>query len=211
VTAIETTSPSDPRLRDIPAVPGSAVRVAPGVEEERARRELRAQVARLERELCDRFVSAFPRSGIDVRVPARGGPRLLDLAELECLRDRLASRVQAARGALAARGRQEKRNRVLLERMLLDPGRYRFTQIANADLGEGGCGVWRVKPRLGLIGMLAGWWHVKLSSGCPLAGGGRPLAASRCQARPAAGAQPPGRPLADRRGRRGPSQPQALS
>jgi hypothetical protein len=26
-----------------------------------------------------------------------------------------------------------------------------------------------VRPRLGLIGMLAGWWHVKLSSGCPLA------------------------------------------
>lgn len=29
-------------------------------------------------------------------------------------------------------------------------------------------GVWQVRPRLGLIGMLAGWWHVKLSSGCPL-------------------------------------------
>ena len=24
-------------------------------------------------------------------------------------------------------------------------------------------------PRLGLIGMLMGWWQVKLSSGCPLA------------------------------------------
>jgi hypothetical protein len=28
-----------------------------------------------------------------------------------------------------------------------------------------------VRPRLGLIGMLMGWWQVKLSSGCPLAGG----------------------------------------
>ena len=29
--------------------------------------------------------------------------------------------------------------------------------------------MWYVKPRLGLIGMLMGWWEVKLSSGCPLA------------------------------------------
>jgi hypothetical protein len=29
--------------------------------------------------------------------------------------------------------------------------------------------VWHVRPRLGLVGMLAGWWQVKLSSGCPLA------------------------------------------
>jgi hypothetical protein len=27
-----------------------------------------------------------------------------------------------------------------------------------------------VRPRLGLIGMLMGWWQVKLSSGCPLPG-----------------------------------------
>ena len=46
--------------------------------------------------------------------------------------------------------------------------RHRFVKIANADLGVGGCGVWHVRPRLGLIGMLMGWWQVKLSSGCPL-------------------------------------------
>ena len=33
--------------------------------------------------------------------------------------------------------------------------------------GEPGCGAYVVRPRLGLIGMLAGWWEVKLSSGCP--------------------------------------------
>jgi hypothetical protein len=42
-------------------------------------------------------------------------------------------------------------------------------RVANRDLGENGCGVWQVRPRLGLIGMLMGWWQVKLSSGCPLA------------------------------------------
>jgi hypothetical protein len=59
---------------------------------------------------------------------------------------------------------------VALEKMLLDPGRYRFVRIANREIGEPGCGVWHVRPRLGLIGMLMGWWEVKLSSGCPLVG-----------------------------------------
>jgi hypothetical protein len=55
--------------------------------------------------------------------------------------------------------------------MVLEPGRHRFTRVSRASLGEPGCGVWQVRPRLGLIGMLAGWWHDKLSSGCPLPGG----------------------------------------
>jgi hypothetical protein len=41
--------------------------------------------------------------------------------------------------------------------MLLAPGRHRFERVAAAELGEGGCGVYQVRPRLGLIGMLAGW------------------------------------------------------
>ena len=44
-------------------------------------------------------------------------------------------------------------------------------RVGAADVGEPGCGVWHVRPRLGLIGMLMGWWQVKLSSGCPLAEG----------------------------------------
>jgi hypothetical protein len=62
--------------------------------------------------------------------------------------------------------------------MILEPARYRFVRIPNRDLGEGGCGEWQVRPRLGLIGMLAGWWQVKLSSGCPLAGESRPCGAA---------------------------------
>ena len=72
---------------------------------------------------------------------------------------------------LAARAAREAEQRALLERMLRDPGRHRFVRIRQADVGEPGCGVWHVRPRLGLIGMLAGWWQVKLSSGCPLAEG----------------------------------------
>ncbi len=137
-----------------------------------ARRTLRDQVARLERELSGAVVGAFPRQGLlpaeDAgRVPT--APRMLSLGELEALRDRLSDRLAGARRALEQRTAREEEARVALERMLLEPGRHRFAAIANADLGEGGCGVWRVRPRLGLIGMLMGWWQVKLSSGCPLA------------------------------------------
>jgi hypothetical protein len=61
-----------------------------------------------------------------------------------------------------------RRSRELLDRMQLEPGRHKFMRLPVANLGQGGCGAWEVRPRLGLIGMLAGWWHVKLSSGCPL-------------------------------------------
>src|SRR3954451_5779775 len=140
-------------------------------DERSARRDLREQVARIERELQDTLVSAFPRTGLDVSLAPRrtAGPRVLSLEELEDLRDRLAAKLRQARGDLAARAEVEEGNRRLLERMLLDPGEHRFVRIANADLGEGGCGVWHVAPRMGLIGMLCGWWQVKLSSGCPLA------------------------------------------
>jgi hypothetical protein len=142
------------------------------VDDERsARRDLRDQVARLERELQDTLVSAFPRTGLSVSLAPRrsAGPRVLSIGELEDLRDRLAAKLAHARAELAQRADAEERSRLLLERMLLEPGAYRHVRLANADLGEGGCGVWHVRPRLGLIGMLCGWWQVKLSSGCPLA------------------------------------------
>lgn len=138
-----------------------------------ARRALRRQVAKLERELGDTLISSFPHDIVDVRVAAHGGPRLLTLGELERLRDALSVRLRGARRQVAERAEFETDNRVLLERMLLDPERYRFCRIAQRDIGERGCGVYEVRPRLGLIGMLAGWWQVKLSSGCPLAGGPR--------------------------------------
>ena len=150
----------------------SGAQTTPEIDERAARRTLRRQIARLERELGQAFVSAFPRTGVDVRVPSSGGPRMLGLGELERLRDDLAERLHEARRALEDRGAVEERNRALLERMLLDPERYKFVRIPNRDLGEDGCGVWQVRPRLGLVGMFMGWWQVKLSSGCPLATGG---------------------------------------
>ncbi len=141
-----------------------------------ARRSLRAQIAKLERDLADTLVTCFAHASGDLAAEvARAGarerlaaPRLLTLAELEAQRDHLARRVVDGRRRLSERAGEHERNRVRLERMLLEPGRHRFERIANRELGLGGCGVWQVRPRLGLIGMLAGWWEVRLSSGCPL-------------------------------------------
>jgi hypothetical protein len=139
------------------------------VEEAPARRALRAQIARLERELARLTVEAKPRDGIAWSIGGEGGPRLLGIGELERMRDDLAERLHEVRETLAARAAREAEKRALLERMLRDPGRHRFVRVSAADVGQPGCGVWHVRPRLGVIGMLAGWWHVKLSSGCPLA------------------------------------------
>jgi hypothetical protein len=139
------------------------------VDERAARKSLRSQIARLERQLAEAFVTAYRMGGLERRTEVGGDARLLDLGELERVRDDLAERLRAARVTIAERAEVQAAYRVRLERMLLDPGRHRFERIALSDLGEPGCGVWMVRPRMGLIGMMMGWWQVKLSSGCPLA------------------------------------------
>lgn len=162
------------------AVPTGVPTGVPAADEAIARRELRRQVADLERRLSDVVLSAFPAGPAIVERPGgrplrRRGARLLELGELESLRDDLAGRLARAQARLAEVGERQEAARVRLERMLREPGRHRFARVANAELGEGGCGVWQVRPRLGLVGVLAGWWEVKLSSGCPRPG--RPAAA----------------------------------
>lgn len=143
--------------------------VAPVETDERAaRRSLRSQIAKLEADLCATFAGASPRAEIDWALGACGGPRVLGLGELERVRDRMTEGRAQARAAVAARGELEAANRRLLERVVLEPGRHKFVRIPCQDLGERGCGAYEVRPRLGLIGMLMGWWRVKLSSGCPL-------------------------------------------
>ncbi|MEO9024888.1 MAG: hypothetical protein ABI339_07785 [Solirubrobacteraceae bacterium] len=140
-------------------------------DERAARRSMRGQIARLERDLADAFVTAFPMGGLPQPAAVVASPRVLGLAELERVRDELAERLHDSRALIAGRADEREEKRRALERMLIDPAAYRFARISRAELGEPGCGVWQVRPRLGLIGMLMGWWQVKLSSGCPLAGG----------------------------------------
>ena len=142
-----------------------------GVDERAARLQLRRQIGRLERELAGLFGEAFGRVEIEHRLAARGAePRVLDLGELERVRDELAERVAGARVTLAERAVVETANRELLRRLLADPGAYKWLAISRADVGEPGCGGWQSRPRLGPLGVLMGWWRVKVSSGCPLAG-----------------------------------------
>jgi hypothetical protein len=54
--------------------------------------------------------------------------------------------------------------------MLAEPAAHPWVYISRHDVGEPGCGGWHSRPRLGPLGMLMGWWRVKVSSGCPLAG-----------------------------------------
>jgi hypothetical protein len=139
-----------------------------------ARASLRAQIARLEHELSAIVAETFPHiAAPGAPGEAFRGPCLPSLERLEQSRDRLAGRVQELRGLARERVEHERRAREQLRRMKLEPGRYKFVRLPVNDLGQGGCGVWEVRPRLGLIGMLAGWWQVKLSSGCPLARGSR--------------------------------------
>jgi hypothetical protein len=165
------------------AVPPSAEGLAGllQVDERPGRVELRRQIARLELELGEIFASAFPRGGISYDVAPAGGPRLLSIGELEGVRDALLSRISDVRGLLSDQAKVEERNRELLERLIADPERYHWVRISNEDIGEPGCRHWHSRPRWGLLGMLMGWWRVRVSSGCPLAKGpfAPPLPASR--------------------------------
>jgi hypothetical protein len=145
-----------PRPLDLPALQAPEL---PAI-----RRTLRAQIARLDAQLS----TLLADDALPAPSPPRAAPRLLGVAELERRRDALAARVREARARTAARAERENDARRRLEAMLAAPERHRLERVPLAELGQSGCGAYAVRPRLGLVGMLAGWWEVKLSSGCPL-------------------------------------------
>jgi hypothetical protein len=144
--------------------------LAPGAAGQRAARDdLRAQIARLERELAHLAASTYPR--LPAPPPVRAGapgPRVLGLGDLERVRDGLAARLTWQRSAAADQAERQAVAREMLERMYADPPAHRRERLTNADLGMPGCATYEVVPRLGLVGVLANWWEVKVSSGCPL-------------------------------------------
>lgn len=141
------------------------------IDEHGLRDELRRQIARLERELGEVWSTAFPRRGVVSSVGAAGGPRVLGAADLERVRDGLVVRIREAQRELGKRADVEEKNRGLVERMIARPAEFKWVRISNEDVGERECRHWHARPRWGLVGMLLGWWRVKLSSGCPLAAG----------------------------------------
>jgi len=162
-------APPDARPADA-AILASLDELLTRVDEIGARRTLRAQIARLERlvdaELATSTVAVHRARGAAEPV-VRHGPRILDLGELEQVRDALAARVQTVRSVEAHRERSVLEARARLAAMLADPAAHRGVTITGADLGESACVRWRAVPVLGVVGRLAGWWRVRMSSGCP--------------------------------------------
>ena len=156
-------------IRTTPVVPPFAPPAE--LDEAAARRTLRAQIAKLEADLGAVACSAYPRVELLTCTTTYAGPRVLGLGELERVRDELAGRIAEVRGMLSRQADGHQAKRLLIERMLLEPGRHKWVRVTNADIGEAGCKEWHVRPKLGPIGLLCGWWRVKISSGCPLAGG----------------------------------------
>ena len=140
-------------------------------DERAARADLSRQISRLEAELSAAIVEAGPThpAGAARSAARRGGPRLLPLEQLELIRDDLLARLGAVREHQLAEEAHRAEARALLEAMYADPGAHRWTRVSRDDLGLPGCGHYHVRPSLGLIGLLRGWWVVKVSSGCPLA------------------------------------------
>ena len=144
------------------------IRLAGTATSERAARAtLRAQIARLERDVSAVVVASYPRIEAGPPIPSFAGPRLLTLGELERVRDALAGRLAHLRAAAAEQDERQAQAARELEQMLADPPAHKWERIRNADLGRPGCTTYHVRPRLGLVGMLMGWWQVKISGGCP--------------------------------------------
>jgi len=160
--------PPRPALPARPALPTLPDLDAP--ETLAARRGLRTQIEALQEELRATLEASWaPETLAAAAGPAGAGvvPRLLDLGELEVLRDGLLAGLEHVREAAARRAEGHARARALLEQMYADPDAHRGVVLTTDDLGVSGCCRWSVSPVLGVVGRLAGWWRVKVSSGCP--------------------------------------------
>jgi DNA-binding transcriptional regulator YhcF (GntR family)/CTP:molybdopterin cytidylyltransferase MocA len=164
-TALYAASPQSPE----PA--SSSASTLPDIErgdEPATRRELRRQIARLEEELAG--YARELRRGDPGHPLLQAKPRVADVEQLEAVRDALLEQLAEVRDKQARRGRHQRRARAKVEAMARQPEEHKWQWVSNEDVGEPGCKTWHVTPRYGPVGALMGWWRVKASSGCPLAG-----------------------------------------
>jgi DNA-binding transcriptional regulator YhcF (GntR family) len=133
-------------------------------DEAAARRELRRQIARLEAELA-----AYPeaRSESETHPLLRPKGHLPDFGELSATRDALIERLHNAHADAERKGERESRAHARREQILGNPEAHRWERVGNEECGDPGCGEIRAVPRFGPLGAIAGWWRVKVSSGCP--------------------------------------------
>jgi DNA-binding transcriptional regulator YhcF (GntR family) len=137
-------------------------------DEPATRRELRRQIARLEEELAG--YARELRRGDPGHPLLQAKPRVADVEQLEAIRNGLLEQLAEVRDKQARRGRRQRRARAEVEAMTRKPEEHQWQWVSNEELGEPGCKTWRVTPRYGPVGALMGWWRVKVSAGCPLAG-----------------------------------------
>ncbi len=137
-----------------------------------ARRELRRQIARLEARLAS-YADPAPKDAVLPNpAPRQAGtmPRVATLAELEQVRDHLLDELKRAGAKVERKGRRERKARQRVEQMVSAPERHKWEWVSSEETGDRGCKEWRVVPRFGPVGAAMGWWRIKVSGGCPLAG-----------------------------------------
>jgi len=149
---------------DAPAPYGDLPDVGTEADEAAARRELRRQIARLEAELAA-YPETRPEEATHPLLRPKG--HLPSFDELSSARDELIERLRHAREAAGQKGEREARAHARREQMLGNPKAHRWERVGSEECGDPGCGELRAVPRFGPLGAVAGWWRVKLSSGCP--------------------------------------------
>ena len=152
----------------INALLNESVEVSPAITTDLAqRREFMRHIEKLERELQQVLSALTPSNRKLLASPSTARPHLLSLAELELVRDGLLSELARAEETLALQVHTRREKRILLKRMTEEPVKFRWARVTTVDLGEPGCRSWEVVPKLGPVGMLANWWRIRISSGCP--------------------------------------------
>jgi DNA-binding transcriptional regulator YhcF (GntR family) len=137
-----------------------------------SRRELRRQIAHLEAQLAAYADPEPKRAVLPAAAPRELGvvPHLAGLAELERTRDRLLDQLRLAGEESERRGTREATARRRVERMAENPKRHRWEWVSSADTGDPDCKTYSVSPQWGPVGAAMGWWRIRVSGGCPLAG-----------------------------------------
>lgn len=155
-----------------PSRPVAPQPLEPGPESIESRQELRRQIARLEARLAAYAVPEVKRAVLPAATPPELGvvPHAAGLAELEATRDRLLAQLRAAGAEAERRDRRERVARRRVDEMAADPKRHRWEWTTSADTGELDCKTYKVVPHWGPVGAAMGWWRIRISGGCPLAG-----------------------------------------
>jgi DNA-binding transcriptional regulator YhcF (GntR family) len=136
----------------------------PDLDAKTLRKELRQQIARIERE-----VAAYARHDRRERPPRRvpsavPTARVASVEDLQRTRSELIDRLMHLRKEADRRGAAEQRARSHIEDMVDDPAAHRGEVVTIAEAGHSDRTTWRVVPRYGPLGAILGWWRVEARS-----------------------------------------------